>query len=102
MSDDTAREIANIRVEIGKQGEQIKTLYRRVDRQDELIQTVNKLAVSVERLAAGQEEMKGDVKGLRGDVDDIKMRPAKRWDAVIAAAISAVVAYILGRLTKGA
>jgi hypothetical protein len=101
MSDDTAREIANIRVEIGRQGEQIKTLYKRVDRQDELIGTVNRLALSVEKLAAGQEDIKSDIKDMRVDVDDFKRRPAKRWEAVIAAAISAIVAYIIGRITKG-
>ena len=43
MSDDTAREIADLRVEIGAQGEQIKTLSDRADKQDKMIETVNSL-----------------------------------------------------------
>ena len=101
MSDDTAREISEIKETIARQDERIKTLYNRVNKQDELIGTVNKLAISVGRIADGQETIKRDIGGLRCDLDDIKGKPAKRWDAVILAAISAIVAYIIGRITKG-
>lgn len=101
MSEETAKEITEIRVAIGRQGEQIKTLYSRLDKQDALIDTVNQLAISIEKLASGQEDIKKDIGIMRKDVDDLRQRPAKRWDAVVAAIITGVVAYIIGRITKG-
>lgn len=102
MSDDTAREISEIKETIARQDERIKTLYNRVNKQDELIGTVNKLAISVGELATGQKTITDNIKAMRNDVDELRQKPAKRWDAVIAAAISAIVAYIIGRITKGA
>lgn len=108
MSEETAREITEIRVAVTRNHEKIDALgqrldaqTKRLDAQDELIGTVNRLVVSIENIAAGQVELKESVYAVRRDVDDIKHRPAKRWDAVVAALITGTVAYVIGRITQG-
>ena len=39
---------------------------------------------------------KEKVSEVKNDVDEIKSKPAKRWDAVIAAVISGIVMFLLG------
>lgn len=102
MNDDPTRDIADIKATLGRQDEKLKALTDRVDKQDRIIETVNQLAISVGRIADGQNTIKENVEALRIDIDDLKGKPAKRWDAIIAAAITGVVAYIIGRITKGA
>ena len=101
MGEELAREIADIRVKLGQTEICLQNLMDRINRQDAMIDTVNKLALSVEKLAAGQEDIKCNIKSMRGDVDALKLKPVKRWESVIAAAISALVAYIVGRITGG-
>ena len=38
------------------------------------------------------------VDGVKSDVDEIKQKPAKRWDAIVAAIISAIVGFALAKL----
>lgn len=95
------QKITEILVTQGKQEEKIAALFVRIDRQDELIDTVNNLAISIERLASGQETIKRDVRALRGDVDELRQKPSKRWETVVTAVVTGVVAYAIGRLTKG-
>lgn len=102
MTDETSRDIAEIRATLGRQDEKLIALTDRVDKQDRIIETVNQLAISVGRIADGQETIKRDIGGLRNDIDAIKDKPAKRWESIIAAAITGIVAYIIGRITKGA
>lgn len=73
----------------------IATLYRRVDKQDKIIDSLRDLNASVVALAQ-------NVQGLRSEMDDIQAKPAKRWDTVITAVITAVVSititYLLTKL----
>ena len=101
MGEEISREIADIRVKLGQTEICLQNLTERLNRQDAMIDTVNKLALSVEKLAAGQDDIKCDIRSMRGDVDVLKLKPAKRWESAIAAAISATIAYIVGRITGG-
>lgn len=56
-------------------------------RQDNL----DRLLSSVATLATEQEHIKNDVTEIKADVKGLTERPAKRWDAVIAAIITGVV-----------
>ena len=76
---------------LARQEEQIKGLARRMDNLEKLTESVNKLAISVERLTAQQATTETQVENLTAEVDEIREKPAKRWDMVIAAIISALV-----------
>ena len=92
-------EIQQALVELSAQKEQIKTLFTRVNEQKTLTDSVHKLAISLERLTSAQKSTADKVDDLSGDVEELKNKPAKRWDrattVVITAIITAVITFIL-------
>ena len=84
---------------LARQEEQIKGLARRMDNLEKLTESVNALALSVERLTNQQQTTDNQLETLTDDVTELKEKPAKRWDMVITAIISALVggglAYII-------
>ena len=86
---------------LARQEEQIKGLARRMDNLEKLTESVNKLAISVERLTAQQAAAETQIDELTDDVNEIKEKPAKRWDMVIAAIISALIGAGITLLIKG-
>lgn len=76
----------------------IKTLFKHDTQQQELLNTVNALARSVDRQTVVLEQQGKDLARLQTDVTALKDKPAKRWDAVIAALIAAVVGFALAKL----
>ena len=94
-------DIQEIGAALARQEEQIKGLARRMDNLEKLTESVNKLAISVERLTAQQAATDTQIETLTGDVNEIKSKPAKRWDTVIAAIISALIGAGITLLIKG-
>ena len=92
-------EIQQALVELSAQKEQIKTLFTRVNEQKTLTDSVHKLAISLERLTSAQKFTADKVDDLTGDVEELKNKPAKRWDSattvVITAIINAGITFIL-------
>jgi len=76
--------------------EQIKTLFKQQDEIKELTVSVQKIALALERQGVALQSTEKKVDGVKQDVDEIKSKPAKRWDAVIAAVISGIVMFLLG------
>ena len=71
-----------------------------MDNLEKLTESVNALAISVERLTSQQATTEHQVETLTGEVTEIKEKPAKRWDTVIAAIISALVGAGIALLIK--
>jgi len=86
---------------LARQEEQIKGLARRMDNLEKLTESVNKLAISVERLTSQQATTEGQITALTADVTELKDKPAKRWETVVAAIISALVGAGIALLIKG-
>lgn len=76
--------------------EQIKTLFKQQDEIKELTMSVQKIALALERQGVALQSTEKKVDGVKQDVDEIKSKPAKRWDAIIAAVISGIVMFLLG------
>lgn len=94
-------EIAKIQAAQAAADEQHKTIFRRLDKQDEMIESVQKLATSVERLTLKQDGTEKKLDGLCQDVDEIKAKPGKRWEGIVQNAIFTVVgALVMFALTK--
>ena len=85
---------------LARQEEQIKGLARRMDNLEKLTESVNALALSLERLTAKEAATEAQVKVLAEDVDEIKEKPAKRWETVVAAIISALIGAGLAWIIK--
>lgn len=99
MSDSDVQRIA---VDLATQKEQIKTLFERVEDQKTLTESVHKLAMSLERLTSAQKGTADKVDELTDDVNELKSKPAKRWDSatsvVLTAIITAVITFILTKM----
>lgn len=85
---------------LARQEEQIKGLARRMDNLEKLTESVNALALSVERLTNQQQTTDNQLETLTDDVTELKEKPAKRWDMVITAIISALVGGGIAYLIK--
>ena len=84
--------------------EAMNTLKKRVDGQDEIVKAVYEIANTTNALAKSLEQTNENIRLMRRDVDDLRLKPGKRWDTIIASAISgsvaAAIAYFFGK-TKG-
>ena len=85
---------------IARMEEQIKGLARRMDNLEKLTDSVNKLAISVERLTSQQAATETEVSNLTDDVNELKEKPVKHWETVIAAVISALVGAGIAMIIK--
>ena len=61
----------------------LKSLHKRQDKSDELVKSVYEMAVEM-------KSIREDLNDIKNDVEEVKQKPAKRWDAIIAAIIGAV------------
>ena len=93
-------EMQEVVAAIARQDEQIKSLADRMGNLEKLTDSVNKLAISLERLTAKEAAVETRVGEIAEDVDDLKGKPAKRWETVIAAIISALVGAGIALLVK--
>lgn len=97
-ADDTREQLARI-------DERIKTVEGAVEKQGEMIEAVIKLAEAVKNQSEGLKRVEGSVTCLRKDVDELRFKPARRWDTIVSTGITAVasggIAFLIGRLTKG-
>lgn len=82
-----------------KMGEQIKTLFNQQEETKRLTESVHELATSVKLLASAQKTTEKKVDSLTTDVDEMKAKPAKRWDSltgiVISVIVTALITYVL-------
>lgn len=96
------RELADVKAKQAAADEQHKTIFQRLDKQDKMIESVHKLATSVEKLAMKQDAMETKLGNLCTDVDEIKSKPAKRWESIVEkvlfTVVGAFVAYVLAQL----
>lgn len=102
---DLEREIAEVRENLMEAKTQHAEIYRRLDKQDQMIESVQKLASSVERLTLKQESTQKKVDSLCEDMDEIKAKPGKRWEGLVQNLLyafgGALVAYVVARLGLG-
>lgn len=96
------REIKDISSRLASAEEQHKSLFSRIDRQEKMLDTVHKLALSVNELASRQGTMQERIEGLCDDVEEIKATPAKRWNGlvekIVMTLVGAVVTYALAKI----
>ena len=80
--------------------EQIKELGRRMETLEKLTESVHSLTLTVRDLVNQQAQTEQDVETLSSDVKEIKEKPAKRWDAIVAALIAGLVGAGIGHFIK--
>lgn len=79
--------------------EQIKTLFKQMTDIKALTETVQKLAIALEKQGMALQSTDKKVGEVKADVDEIKAKPAKRWDSavwlVISVVLTALITYAL-------
>ena len=73
----------------------------RIKKLEEKNEALSSLATSVAVLAEQMKTMNVNVNSLTSKVEEIEAKPAKRWEAVEAAVISALAAGVIGFVTRG-
>ena len=76
--------------------ERAKSNTHRIDDLEADNKALHELAASVSVLATKQEAVEENVQEIRRDVKELKMLPASRWEAVLKAALTAVIAGLIG------
>lgn len=90
----------DISIQIGVMQQEIKDISRRMDNLEKLTESVYDLASSVKLLTANQKSTDENVEKIADDVEELKNKPARRWEAVVAALIAGIVGAFVGRLFK--
>ena len=78
-----------------------KSNKRRIEKLECESAVLHQLATSVAVMAEQMKGLNQNVTTLTGDLEKIKEKPAKRYEAIIAAAIAAVVSAIIGFVVRG-
>ena len=73
-----------------------KSNTHRINELQEHQTALDRLATSVEVLATKQETIETNVAEIKADVKSLKALPGSRWEAVIKAVVTAVVAGLVG------
>ena len=92
--------MADVGVQLGVMQQQISDIVRRLDNMEELTASIHDMAISITKLTDNTESMKEHVARISADVDELKTKPAKRWESVVAALIAGVVGAIIGHFFK--
>lgn len=95
-------EVIRIEKTQATQQEQIKTLFGRADKQDTLIDVLRTQTATIGTLADGQARIEKKVSSLTGELDEIKQKPAKKWenavDIVFKLVLTAMVGVLLAKM----
>ena len=73
-----------------------KSNQHRIDELEADNKALHQLATSVEVLATKQETIESNVNEIKADVKSLKAVPASRWEGFIKAAVTALVAGLVG------
>lgn len=77
------------------------SIERRMCDLEKLTESTHTLALATQAIAGKQEALSTSVTALQGDVDDLKAKPAKRWDALAGTLITvAATAFLTYLFTK--
>lgn len=77
-----------------------KSNTHQIEELKESTKVLTTLAAAVERMSVKQEWTNQTVNTIKTDLEEIKAKPAKRWDIVVTAIITAVVGVVIGLLLK--
>ena len=87
--------------ELTEVSQRAKSNTRRIDRLEERQDNLEKLTETVATMQAELKNTAMMVGETRDAVKELQAKPAKKWDALIAAVVSALVGLVVGLLFRG-
>lgn len=97
-TDDVRVTISDLTNAQARMEERINALFKGLDDQKALTDSVWNLALSLRDLANQHKTTAEAVARLRTDMDEIQRKPSRRWDAAQIAVISSIVSCLVGYL----
>lgn len=73
-----------------------KSNSHRINEMQTDLKNLTELTASVKVLATKQENVESDVREIKTDVKALTEKPGKRWDAIVAAVVTSIVAGLVG------
>ena len=77
---------------------ELDEIKRRLDRLDNIFDTVNKLTIQIEKLALETKYMREDYNDLSNRVISLEQKPVKRYDTVVTSIITGIIGALVGAL----
>ena len=94
--------LSDLQARMIRMEEQVKTLFKQQTNIEKLTETVHTLAMSIEKQGMNLQSTDRKLDVVKNDVDELKQKPAKRWETVVTGVISALVgAFMAYMLTRG-
>lgn len=101
-AEDLTKKVIDLDERVTRHTEQIKTCFNQIEETRSMAESVHKLATTVEILALELKATNKKMDKLTQEVEEIKEKPAKRWDNVvgvfITAVATAIITFLLTRL----
>lgn len=91
MDEQLRQELSGIAAKLAALEERVKVAFSRMDEQQQLVETVHKLALSM-------ESMNMEQKRLRTDVDEMRTRSTRRLETVISEILRLLAAAVVGAI----
>lgn len=85
------RRVQEIDTTVVRHSEQIKTAFAQISEFKILAESVHKLATTVEVLVQKLQVTNEKVDSMGKDVEEIKIKPARRWESVVKVVVTALV-----------
>ncbi len=95
-----AQSMADVRERISALEQDEKSVHRRLDNLECMVDSIHKLASSSVELAAELKAMRKDVNDIDKRVEKIESIPSRRCETVIKAFLTAFVGGIIGYIVK--
>ena len=93
---DIERAVVDLQKQMAAAEEQHKTLFRRIEKAEELNESVHSLALSVQKLTDSLTNTNKTVTDLCTDVDELKAKPGKRWESLAMDVLKVIVGGVIG------
>lgn len=93
---DVEQRVIELEKKLAAAEEQHKTLFRRIEKAEKLTDSVSDLALSLRDLVNAQKTTDSKVDKLCTTVEEIKDKPAKRWEALAIDALKVAVGGLIG------
>ena len=75
-----------------------KSAHKRIDKLDEILNSVNNLAISISQIASETKALREDFTAVVKRIQTLESVPKKRYDIIVAAIITAIVGGLTGYL----
>lgn len=94
-NEELTKKVFDLDERVARHAEQIKTCFSKIGDLAIMTENIQRLAVSVELLAHEQKDLGRKVDGLSEDLEEIKGKPAKRWDSVVMTGITVIITALI-------